>query len=133
MILQGYPRLTNDLDIAFASDSTNLAALGHVLTDLDARLRGIDENVPFVADERTLDGVDLLTLNTSAGPLDVHKRLKGVRNYEALRRRAERLDVDGVSVRVASVDDLLAMKHAAGRPLDRVDIEALEEIKRQTR
>lgn len=131
VILQGYPRFTDDLDIAFAADTANLKALGQVLTDLEAGLRGVDETVPFVADERTLDGVDLLTLDTSAGWLDVHKNLKGIGSYAGLRRRADRVDLDGVAVLVASVDDLLAMKHAAGRPEDHTDIAALEEVKRQ--
>lgn len=131
VFLQGYERLTKDLDIAFASDQANLKALGQALTGLEAQLRGVDDKVPFVADEKTLDAVELLTLNTTAGALDVHKNLKGVRDYGGLRRRADRMDLDGASVLVASLDDLLAMKHAAGRPLDKVDIEALEEIKRQ--
>ncbi len=131
--LQGYERFTKDLDIAFAADHANLRVLGAVLTELDARLFGIEEDVPFVADEQTLDRVQLLTLRTSAGRLDVHKTLDGVSGYAALRRRADRMEANGVTILVASVDDLLAMKHAAGRGQDQVDIAALQEIKKQRR
>jgi hypothetical protein len=130
VILHGFPRLTRDLDIAFAGDPVNLGTLGEVLVALDAKLRGVEDPVPFVPDERTLDGVDLLTLTTSAGWLDVHKRLEGAPTYEKLRARAERVKLDGFSVLVASLDDLIAMKRTAGRPVDLTDIEALEAIKR---
>jgi predicted nucleotidyltransferase len=130
VILHGYPRLTRDLDIAFAPDPGNLRALGEVLVSLEAKLRGADEEVPFVPDERTLQGVELLTLTTSAGWLDIHKTLDGAPSYATLRRRADRVKLGDFSVLLASVDDMLAMKRAAGRPQDQVDIEALETIKR---
>lgn len=131
VMLSGYGRATRDLDIAFAADAGNLEALAGVLTALDAKLRGVDEEVPFVPDARTLGGVELLTLETSLGWLDVHRTLAGVPSYAALRRRAERVKLDDVSVLVASVDDLIAMKQAAGRAQDEIDIAALEAIKRE--
>jgi predicted nucleotidyltransferase len=129
-ILHGSARLTRDLDIVFAPDRGNLEALGRVLVDSDARLRGVEEDVPFVADAAALDRVQLLTLETNAGWFDVHRRPDGAPPYETLRRRAERMDLGGFSVLVASLDDLLAMKRTAGRAQDLVDVETLEAIKR---
>jgi hypothetical protein len=133
LVLHGSARLTRDLDIVFAPDEPNLHALGRVLTGLNAGLRGVDEDVPFVPDERTLRNVQLLTLTTDAGWLDVHRRPDGAPPYPVLKRRAEEQDIDGVSVLVASPDDLLAMKRAAARPQDLTDIEELEAIKRLRR
>jgi hypothetical protein len=133
VILAGYGRATRDLDIAFASDAANLEALGGVLTGLDARLRGVDAEVPFVADRRTLAGIQLLTLETRLGWLDVHRSVAGVRSYEVLRSRARRVELGGIPVLVASVDELIAMKRAAGRPQDLIDVEALSAIKRLSR
>jgi Nucleotidyltransferase of unknown function (DUF6036) len=129
VLMHGYPRVTRDLDIAFSYDDGNLEALGRVLTKLDARLRGI-EDVEFIPDRRTLSGIELLTLDTAAGWLDVHRLPAGVPNYARLRERAERMTIGNLSVLVASPDDLIAMKEAAGRPQDRIDIAALETIKR---
>ena len=132
LIAQGHIRTTRDLDIAFAHDAANLDALGRVLTDLDARLRGVEDEIPFRADARTLAGIQLLTLETSLGWLDVHKVVPGVARYDDLRRRAASVSFDGLPVKVASVEDLLAMKRAAGRDIDRADIAALEAIKRRS-
>jgi predicted nucleotidyltransferase len=133
LVLLASPRMTRDLDIVFAPDEANLDALGHVLTDLDARLRSVNEDLPFVSDGAMLRNVQLLTLETSAGWLDVHRSVDGAPDYPQLRRRAERVDVDGFSVLVASPDDMIAMKKAAGRPQDLIDVETLSAIKRLRR
>ena len=133
MILLGSSRLTRDLDIVFASDEANLESLGYVLVGLRAQLREVPDDVPFVADKRTLANIELLTLDTSAGWLDVHRRLDGAPSYETLRKRAERHNLADFSVLVASPDDMLAMKEAAGRSVDLADIEELNAIKRLRR
>jgi Nucleotidyltransferase of unknown function (DUF6036) len=132
-VLHGSARNTFDLDICFAGDDANLAALGDVLTSLGARLRGVDADVPFVPDTRTLRQVEVLTLVTSFGELDVLARPSGAPAYQELRRRADRYDVGGFNVSVASIDDLISMKEAAGRPKDLLDIEELAAIKRLRR
>lgn len=130
VIISGYGRATRDLDIAFAGDAANLETLGRALTGLHARLRGIDEDVPFVADARTLAGIQLLTLETDLGWLDVHRTVPGIVSYERLRQGAERVLVDELPVLIADVEDLMSMKRAAGRPQDLIDLHALEAIKR---
>lgn len=129
-VLHGSARNTFDLDICFATDDANLAALGDVLTGLSARLKGVDEDVPFVPDALTLRPVELLTLVTSLGELDVLSRPPGAPAYAELRRNADRYDLGGFNVSVASIDDLVAMKRAAGRAKDLLDVEELEAIKR---
>ena len=129
-VIHGSPRLTQDLDVTYAEDEANLRALGDALQDLEARLRGVDDDVPFIPDERALRRVQILTLDTSAGPLDLILHAPGAPAYDALRRRARRVDVGGLAVLVASVEDLLAMKRAAGRAKDLADVEELEAIAR---
>lgn len=128
-VLWGSPRNTFDLDVCPATDRGNLEALAKALIELGARLRGIEEDVPFSPDARTLDQVEILTLDTIAGSLDVLIRPDGAPAYERLRKSAARVDVGALSVLVASINDLIAMKRAAGRLKDEVDVEELEAIK----
>ena len=129
-VLHGSARLTYDLDLCFAPDGANFSALGDVLVALRARLRGVDEAVPFVPDAATLRRVEVLTLATAAGDVDVLARPAGAPSYAALRRRADRYEIGTFSVLVASVEDLIAMKRAAGRPKDLADVAELEAILR---
>lgn len=132
-VLQGSPRLTQDLDICFATDDANLEALGQALIDLDARLWGVTDDVPFVPDAATLRRMEILTLATGAGKLDLLARPSGAAPYKALRGRAERLSVGAFSVLVASLEDLIEMKRSAGRPKDVADVAELDAIKRLSR
>jgi predicted nucleotidyltransferase len=129
-VLHGSAIFTQDVDVCFADDETNLHALGKALNELDARLRGVDEGLPFVPDAATLRRVQLLTLDTSAGPLDVQLAPAGSPPYDRLRRNAERVDLGSFAVLIASVNDLIAMKRAAGRPKDLIAVEELEAIAR---
>jgi hypothetical protein len=127
-VLHGSARNTFDLDICFATDAANLEALGEVLVSLRARLRGVDD-VPFVPDAAALRRVEVLTLSTDAGDLDVLARPSGAPRFDALRRRADRFDLGGFRVLVASVEDLIAMKSSAGRPKDHEVVTELEAIR----
>lgn len=128
-VLHGSPRVTEDLDITFATDSGNLAALGGVLGSVDARLAGVADAVPFTADADTLRRVMVLTLDTTLGRLDVLAAPPGAPPYPQLRANADRFDVGGFHVAVAAIDDLISMKRAAGRPKDLADIAELEVIR----
>jgi hypothetical protein len=129
-VLHGSARATFDLDVCFASNAENLEALGSTLVGLRAQLRGVSEAVPFVPDGAALRRVEVLTLTTTAGDLDVLRAPSGAPRYDVLRGHADRFDVGGFEVRVASVEDLIAMKTAAGRPKDLGDVEELEAILR---
>jgi hypothetical protein len=126
VVVQASPRFTRDLDICYATDGANLARLGSVLVSIQAKLRGIDDDLPFVPDARTLRRTQMLTLTTREGDLDLLVDPPGSPGYPALRRRADLIDLAGASVRIASVEDLISMKRAAGRPQDAIDIESLE-------
>jgi hypothetical protein len=131
--LHGSDRSTIDLDICPAQDADNLEALGVALTEIDARLRGIEEDLPFVPDGRSLAGIEILTLSTSLGALDIVIRPQGSPPYAALERRATRLSIGPSPVLVASMDDLIAMKRESDRPKDRDDVERLETLARLSR
>lgn len=131
--MHGSARDTFDLDICPDQDPDNLEALGRALIDVDARLRGAPPDIPFVPDGRALRKIEILTLDTRFGSLDILMRPDGSPPYPQLRRRAIRVDVGTTAVLVASIADILEMKRAAGRPKDAEDIEELEAIRRLER
>jgi hypothetical protein len=126
VVVQASPRFTRDLDICHATDKANLERLGAFLISREARLRGVEEDVPFVPDARMLRHTQMLTLSTREGDLDLLVDPPGSPGYAALRRRADTIELAGASVRIASLEDLISMKRAAGRPQDQIDIESLE-------
>lgn len=126
----GSPTVTNDTDICYARDRDNLDRLAAALQDLGARLRGVDDDVPFRLDARTLAAGCNFTFTTSAGSLDVLGRPSGTEGYEDLIRDAERLDFgDGFAVDVVSLADLLRMKRSAARRKDLIEAEILLAVK----
>lgn len=133
LVLHGSARVTQDLDICFEAGPENLAALGTALVSLKATLAGVADGVPFVPDARALRAIEVLTLDTPSGRLDVLAQPSGAPAYRVLREEADRYDLGGFAVRVASLDHLIAMKRAAGRDKDLVDVSELETIKRLRR
>ena len=129
----GSVAITRDLDITYAPDDLNLQRLGEVLVGLNARLRGVTDDVPFMPDGRTLHRTRILTLDTSAGWIALLAQPDGAPAYAELRGRAATATLAGIDVLIASLDDLIAMKKAAGRPKDLVAVEELEAIKRLQR
>ena len=67
-----------------------------------------------------------VAIETDLGRLDIVQGLEGVPSYEELRPRSTEAEILGVTVAVCSVDDLKAMKKAAGRTRDLADLEDLE-------
>ena len=123
--LWGSPTVTNDLDICYGRDGANLAALAGALRDLKVKLRGAERDLKFVADPRTLENGDHFTFTTVAGNLGCIGTPKGSGGYETLARNAESMDVGGVDVLVAALPELVAMKRAAGRPKDLIEVAIL--------
>lgn len=121
----GSPFMSFDLDVCYDRAPDNLVALAAALREVGATLRGLDEDVPFLLDERTLRNGDSFTFNTDFGPLDVLATPSGTRGYDDLVAGAQRLDLGGVVVDVVGIDDLIRMKRAADRPKDRQAVEEL--------
>lgn len=125
----GSPLATIDLDICYARSTANLEHLAGALRGLNARLRGTDEDAPFLLEAKTLGAGDHFTLVTDLGPLDLLGTPAGTDGYRDLIKNAIEIEIDEVSVRVVSLDDLIRMKKAAGRPKDRIAVENLAALR----
>jgi hypothetical protein len=123
--LLGSPIVTYDLDICYATDRRNLERLARVLTGLHARLRGAPPDLPFRLDAQSLRNGDSFTFTTSKGDLDILGTPSGTGGYVDLERSATQIEADGLRLKVASIDDLIRMKRAAGRTKDLLELEHL--------
>jgi hypothetical protein len=124
--LRGSTTLTQDVDVCYARDEENLERMATALKELHPRVRGAPSDVPFVLDAQSLAMGDHFTLVTDAGSVDILAHPAGIPGgYEELERATDPMDLGGFSVRVASIDDLIRMKRAAGRPKDLVELEIL--------
>ena len=116
----GYERMTGDVDIFIKPTEQNaqrtikaLRAIGY---------RAIDEvTVPLLLSKKVL-------LRQYVLQTDIHSFVIGVRFEEAWKKRIK-TEIKGVEVFVPSLDTLIAMKKAAGRPKDREDLRVLEKIR----
>jgi len=132
--LQGSTTITRDFDICYSRERANLERLADALRELEARLRGVEEDVPFRLDAAALRNGLNFTFKTKHGDFDCLGDPGGGFDYELLLRNADEMDVGGLRVSVASLDDLIRMKRAAGRIKDRIEVEnlsALREVRDQ--
>jgi len=127
--IRGSPVITGDVDVCYARDDENMERLAAALQQLGATLRGAPPEVLFRLDARTLKAGDHFTFSTSAGPLDCLGTPAGTDGFADLDASATDEDLDGLVVRVASVDDLIRMKRVAGRPQDKIAVEWLAALR----
>jgi hypothetical protein len=128
----GSPSVTQDLDICPDRSEENLARLVAALGSIHARLRGTADHVAFQLDARTLAAGDHFTFTTDVGDLDCLLTPTGTDGFVDLAGDAALIDLDGVEVTVASLDALIRMKRAAGRPKDRAELEILGALRDET-
>jgi len=129
--LWGSTTVTNDLDICYARDAKNLDALAAALKELKVKLRGADRDLPFIADARSLKMGDSFTFTTIAGNFDCLGTPAGSGGFDALARTATPMEVGGLKAPVASLEDLIQMKRAAGRAKDLIEVEILAAVREE--
>jgi predicted nucleotidyltransferase len=122
----GHMRATQDVDVVPDPERENLARLDTLLrklggrVDVGGRLLDADSISTFLrTGDRTFVRTDL-------GQVDILQGLPQIPRYEVLEKQAKEIDLDGLAVRVCSLEHLLEMKRSSDRPRDREDLEALE-------
>jgi hypothetical protein len=130
---QGSVRITEDLDVCYATDPDNLDRLSGLLALWHAYPRGVERGLPFVMDRRTLQNARVLNLTTDEGDLDLFDVVAGIGEYEAA--KAASVEVEGAGVRFLALGlgALIKAKRAAGRPKDLEQIPELEALRELAR
>jgi hypothetical protein len=130
-VTHGVPLVTQDVDICYAREPDDLERLAQALHEAHSALRGADPGLSFRLDARTLRAGDAFTFTTDVGWVDILGTPSGSDGYEDLARTADRYTLFGHRVLVASVDDLIRMKRAAGRPKDLLAAEELGALREE--
>lgn len=129
VMLHGGLHVTDDVDLAFVRSRQNLGAIVKALSPYHPRPYQFPVDLPFVWDEQSLRSSTVLTLTTDLGRLDLLAEPDGASKYSDLKARAVPMEVFGYHVLVASIDDMIAMKEAAGRPKDLMHAAELRSLK----
>jgi hypothetical protein len=127
----GSPLITADLDICYARDEANHEAIAAMLRRVHARLRGADPGLPFQLDAKTIRMGDSFTFETDFGAFDILGTPSGTSGYEDLLKLAVNADLDGLTVLIAGIADMIRMKRAAGRAKDLIAIEELGALREE--
>jgi hypothetical protein len=126
--LYGSNLRTGDVDICPPRNPENLVRLAAALREMEARIRtsAVPEGLPFARNADFLSRIDLLNLVTRFGDFDISFMPAGTGGYEDLSRDAIRINLDPLVVPVASLEDVIRSKRAAGREKDLQQLPTLE-------
>ena len=133
--LHGIERATMDIDVTVAMTPENLTALVEMARGL-GMVPVLPVGLETLTDpeqlaqwhrERNLQAFALRAPGRSGVTLDV--LLYPPVDFNTLHNHAVIFKAGDVPVVVASIDDLIALKQAVGRPIDRADIEHLKRLK----
>jgi predicted nucleotidyltransferase len=127
--LQGAPVMTEDVDIVYRIEETNIFRLKDALAELGAVARGDRRNIPFNETHLRTTGHKLAM--TRAGALDVLGTVNDGLRYEDLIDTVDVLEVSGCDVRVLKLERLLALKKQLGRAKDLVMVPIIEATLRE--
>jgi predicted nucleotidyltransferase len=120
--LQGAPVTTVDFDFLFRKTPRNIV-----------KIKALAEALSAVVMRPYYPVSDLFRIvrDTDGLQLDFMATIHGVRSFAGVRDRATDVTVDGVVIRVASLDDIIRSKRAAARPRDLAVLEILEKSREE--
>lgn len=121
--LQGYVRLTEDVDLLVEDSAANLRLLLQVLTGFGEGFAAELSLADFDADEGAIRIVE----ETEQCQIDLFTRMSGRRYADAI-TDADVLELRGLSIPYASKRSLIAWKEGSVREKDRLDALALRKL-----
>jgi len=117
----GYPRATMDIDLWVMPSPENARAVIRALKRFGTPLHGLS-----VEDLERRDTV--FQIGVAPRRIDIITGATGL-DYDSASRNAMEIAIEGVELKVLSLDDLIANKESTGRAKDRMDAEELKKLK----
>ncbi len=134
--LYGIPRMTYDIDLLLATEDTNLRKFLQLLKDW-----GFEPKIPVdIMDfakkdtredwikNKNMKAFNLVNPAWAISEIDVV--IDSPIDYEEGKKRVNNIVLQGVSIPIISIDDLIRMKEKTGRQQDKADIRYLRKIKK---
>lgn len=115
--LRGAPVTTLDIDFMFRKTRANMEKLKRVADSLEATILK-----PYYP----ASGLYRIVRDDEGLQVDFMSTLHGIRSFEGLRARADRVSFGKHEFWVASLRDIIKSKRAAGRPRDLAVLDVLE-------
>lgn len=131
-VVYGSARSTQDVDVVYARDPENIARLAEALKPCSPYLRGAPPGLPFQWDEQTIRNGLNFTLTTTLGDVDLLGEVAGG-GYEQLLPHSIEIEAFGVKCRCVTLERLIQLKRAAGRPKDLEVIAELQALLEERR
>jgi hypothetical protein len=117
----GYPRATMDIDIWVMPSPENADAVLRALSRFGAPLHNLTK-------EDLLKDGTIFQIGVAPRRIDIITTASGLR-FETTYRNSIPITIEGIKVRIPSIDDLILNKRAIGRTKDLADAEVLESLK----
>jgi predicted nucleotidyltransferase len=117
----GRPRATKDIDFVLVGTSANLERAARALERFGAPASVVEAVLTMAVDDVVFMGQPPLRV-------DFLRTIDGVATADLFARSVAG-ELDGVPVRVISIDDLIENKRTVGRKQDKLDVEFLEQVR----
>lgn len=114
----GYPRATADIDLWYKPSTTNFHRIIDALRTMHVETDALEK---IVFDPKKT----FLRIPIEGYQIEFLPRIPGVKSFEGSARDAIKADLDGVTVKVLSLRDMIRNKESLNRPIDRSDLDEL--------
>lgn len=128
-VVHGCTYVTQDVDIACDFSPANLLALQRAVSDLHPVHRMTPGRKPLELTPDNAAEFRNLYLNTDLGHLDCLSEVQGIGPYEHVKQASQPVEVEGMPLRVLTIEALITAKEAMHRPRDREAIRQLKAIR----
>jgi predicted nucleotidyltransferase len=116
----GYPRATMDIDIWVRPAPANAPAVLRALSRFGAPLHGL--SIEDLSHDDTI-----FQIGVAPRRIDIITGVSGL-EFDSAWNHARNVEIEGLSIRIPSLDDLIKNKTASGRTKDIADAEVLKRL-----